>query len=204
MRTIFKTARNHSKFENAIECIRIYLGIALFFKGIHFMVNPQDLVYFLNQGQLNIIETFISHYIISSHLVGGLLMSVGLLTRVGALIQLPILSGALIIVHSKEALFSINQNIELTALVLFLLGVYAIIGSGNLSMDHHIVEDDPGRKVWIEEFVKKIFATDGALTLVRLSSKIRKKPDMKSTIDFNQSLFDHPSKLRKRKSFKKK
>jgi len=162
------------------------------------------LVYFLQQGQLNILETFISHYIISSHLVGGLLMSVGLLTRVGALIQLPIVSGALIIVHSKEALFSINQNIELTALVLFLLGIYAIIGSGNLSIDHHIVEDDPERNVWIEEFIKKIFSTDGALTLVRLSSKIRKKPDMKSTIAFNQSAFEHHSKLRNKKSFKKK
>jgi putative oxidoreductase len=204
MRTIFKTAQNHSKFENAIECIRIYLGIALFFKGIHFMINPQDLVYFLQQGQLNILETFISHYIISAHLVGGLLMSVGLLTRVGALIQLPILSGALVIVHSKEALFSINQNIELTALVLFLLVIYAIIGSGNLSIDHHIVEDETGKKVWIEEFVKKIFSTDGALTLVRFSSKIRKKPDIKSRFDFNQSLFDHQSKLRKRKSLKKK
>tara|TARA_Y100001935_G_C17310508_1_gene515700 strand:- start:1228 stop:1842 length:615 start_codon:yes stop_codon:yes gene_type:complete len=204
MKKILKIAKNHSKFENAVECIRIYLGIALFFKGIHFMINPQDLVYFLQQGQLNILETFISHYVISSHLVGGLLISVGLLTRVGALIQLPILSGALAIVHAKESLFSINQNIELTALVLFLLVIYAIIGSGNLSMDHHIVEDDPGRKIWIEELVKKVFSTDGALTLVRLSNKIRKKPDRQSSIDFNQSLFDHHSKLRKRKSSKKK
>ena len=92
-----------------------------FLKEFIFMINPQDLVYFLQQGELNVLETFISHYVISAHLVGGLLMTVGLLTRVGALIQLPVLTGALILVHSKEVLFSITQNIELTALVLFLL-----------------------------------------------------------------------------------
>ena len=103
MKKIIKSALSHSKFENAIECIRIYLGIALFFKGIHFMINPQDLVYFLQQGELNVLETFISHYVISAHLVGGLLMTVGLLTRVGALIQLPVLTGALILRTLKRS-----------------------------------------------------------------------------------------------------
>ena len=190
MKKIIKSALSHSKFENAIECIRIYLGIALFFKGIHFMINPQDLVYFLQQGELNVLETFISHYVISAHLVGGLLMTVGLLTRVGALIQLPVLTGALILVHSKEVLFSITQNIELTALVLFLLIIYAIIGSGNISIDHHVVGEEPDRKVWIEEIVKKLFSREGKLTLVRISNRIRKKPDLTPTYDFNQSLYN--------------
>ena len=175
IRRVIKTAINHSKFENAMEILRIYIGIALFIKGIHFMTHPQDLVYFLSQGQLNIIESFISHYVISAHLVGGLLLTVGLLTRVGALIQIPVLVGALGLVHSKEALFSTNQNIELTALVLFILIVYAIIGSGNISFDHHIIEDD-NKPIWVEELIKRIFAKEGTLTIVRLSKKIQKKP----------------------------
>ena len=56
------------------------------------MIHPQDLVYFLNR-ELNILETFISHYVISGHLVGGLLMMVGLLTRLGALIQMQFCAG---------------------------------------------------------------------------------------------------------------
>lgn len=203
MKIIIKTALSHTKYENAIELIRIYLGVALFFKGIHFMINPQDLGYFLNQGQLNVLETVISHYVISGHLVGGLLMSVGLLTRVGALIQLPILTGALLFVHSKEILFSTTQNIELTTLVLFLLGLFSIIGSGNMSVDYHVVKEDGQKKVWIEELIKQILSREGRLTLVRFSHKIRKKPDRLSEYDFNQSLYDQQKTTIKKSKRKK-
>ena len=188
MKKLMTAAFKHTKFENAIECIRIYLGAALFLKGIHFMIHPQDLVYFLSQGELNVLETFISHYVISAHLVGGLLMMFGLLTRIGALIQLPVLTGALGLVHSKETLFSTTQNIELTALVLFLLTIFSIIGSGNISLDYHVVGEESTKNVWIEEFIKRILSREGRLTLVRLSDKIRKKPDLISSYDFNQSL----------------
>ncbi|MBL6723417.1 MAG: DoxX family protein [Candidatus Margulisbacteria bacterium] len=198
MKKIIHTAFYRSKFENAIELIRIYLGVALFFKGIHFMVSPSDLVYFLNQGQFNVLEAFFTHYVISAHLVGGLLIAVGLLTRIGALIQIPVLIGALGLVHSKEQLFSLNQNIELTALVLFLLVVFSIIGSGNVSLDHHIVKEDPKRKVWIEEFVKQMLCREGHLNLVRLSSKIRQKPETNSSIELNQSVYNRQKKIKRR------
>ncbi|MEK9726709.1 MAG: DoxX family membrane protein [Candidatus Margulisiibacteriota bacterium] len=176
LKKLLNTAKKHSKFENTVEFIRIYLGIGLFFKGVHFMVNPQDLVYFLNQGQLNVIESFISHYVISAHLVGGLLLTFGLLTRVGALIQIPVLIGALGIVHASEMLFSTNQNFEFTALVLFLLVIFSIIGAGNISLDHHILKEDSDEKPWIEEKLKQLFAKEGHLALVRISSKIQQKP----------------------------
>jgi putative oxidoreductase len=176
MSKLIDTAKNHSKFENTIEIIRIYLGIGLFFKGIHFMINPQDLVYFLNQGQLNVIESLVSHYVISGHLVGGILLTLGLLTRLGALIQIPILIGALGLVHSKDVLFSTNQNIEFTALVLFLLILFSIIGSGNVSLDYHILDEKGQNKAWIEEKISQLFSKNGHLVLVRLSSKIQKRP----------------------------
>mgnify|MGYP001321069059 CR=1 FL=1 len=176
LKNIITSAKKHTKFENTMELIRVYLGIGLFFKGIHFMIHPQDLVYFLSQGQLNVIESFISHYVISAHLVGGLLLTFGLLTRLAALIQLPVLIGALGLVHSKDMLFSTNQNFEFTALVLFLLVLFSIIGSGNMSMDYHILNEDGDEKAWIEEKLKQVFSREGHLVLVRLSSKIQKKP----------------------------
>ena len=156
MKKILKKTLSFTKFENAIECIRIYLGIALFFKGIHFMIHPQDLVYFLNQGDLDVIEAFVSHYVISAHLIGGLMLGIGLLSRVGAAIQLPVLSGALGLVHSKESLFSTTQNIELTALVLFLLLVFTVIGSGNISLDYHLLKDNSKSATFFENFLKKL------------------------------------------------
>ncbi|MGA0242236.1 MAG: DoxX family protein, partial [Candidatus Marinamargulisbacteria bacterium] len=178
IKKVIQTARNHSKFENTLDIIRIYLGIALFIKGIHFIINPQDLVYFLNQGQLNVIESFVSHYVISAHLVGGLLLTVGLLSRIGALIQIPVLVGALGLVHSNETLFSTNQNIELTAMVLFLLVIYAIIGAGNLSLDYHCLDEKGQTSSWIETKINQFFSREGHLLLVRLSSKITKKPTL--------------------------
>ena len=155
MKIIIKQALKQTKYENAIECIRIYLGLALFFKGIHFMFQPQDLVYFLKQGDFNVLETLVSHYVISAHLIGGLLITVGLLTRVGAFIQVPVLLGALAFVHSKEMLFSTTQNIELTALVLFLLVLFSIIGSGHISFDYYLDHTNPNN-IWIERKIKNI------------------------------------------------
>ena len=173
---LINTAKQHSKFENTFELLRFYLGLGLFFKGIHFMLNPQDLVFFLTQGQLNVLESFISHYVISAHLVGGLLIFIGLLTRLGALIQIPILIGALGLVHSKESLFTTSQNIEFSALVLFLLILFSIIGSGNMSVDHHILKEETDEKAWVEKVIERIFSREGHLMLVKLSSKITQKP----------------------------
>ncbi len=207
MKKILKIAYKHSKFENSLEILRIYLGIGLFMKGIHFMINPQDLVFFMTQGQITFIETFISHYVISAHLVGGLLMTVGLLTRIGASIQIPVLFGALGFVHLNEKLFSTNQNIEFTALVLVLLIMYSLVGSGNISMDYHVIgEDNNKRKTFIGNFVKHILSKQGSLTLVRFSSKIRQQPNTPSvnqeTYDINRSLYDQY--LEKKERVKKK
>ena len=195
MKIVLKKSFKHTKFENALEIIRIYIGLALFIKGIHFIVNPQDLVYFMSQGKITFIETFISHYVISAHLVGGLLMTVGLITRIGAAIQIPVLLGALGIVHSSEDLFSINQNIELTALVLLLLLIFSIVGSGNLSMDYHIIGDDNHkRKTFVGNLVKKILSNEGTLTLARFTSKAKKQPSIhhrsNEAYDLNRSLYD--------------
>ncbi len=54
--------------------------------------------------------------------------------------QIPILFGAVFFVHWQEGLFAAGQSgqsLELAALVLFLLVLVFLAGSGDLSMDHH-------------------------------------------------------------------
>ena len=75
------------------------------------------------------------HYISLAHLVGGLMLTIGLLTRIAAWVQLPILAGALFI-HRNEGLMSGGQSLEFSALVFFLLAIFAISGSGALSVDN--------------------------------------------------------------------
>ena len=179
---LLKESLKYSKFENAIEIIRIYLGIALFFKGVHFILQPEDLVYWLHQGQLNVIEALVSHYVISAHLVGGLLLTVGLLTRVATAIQIPVLFGALGLVHSSEQLFSISQNIELTSLVLFLLFVFSIIGAGNLSLDYHILEDKNNNNgAFIKRIISRICVNKNPYLVTSNSRKPSSRSTKKST-----------------------
>ena len=48
------------------------------------------------------------------------------ITRIAALVQIPILAGAVFIVHRQDGLFALGQSLEFSALVLFLLCIVAI------------------------------------------------------------------------------
>jgi putative oxidoreductase len=71
-----------------------------------------------------------------AHFVGGAMLTIGFLTRIAAIIQIPILAGAVFFVHRQDGLFALGQSLEFSALVLFLLGVLTVSGAGKLSLDH--------------------------------------------------------------------
>ena len=75
-----------------MDLVRIYLGMALFFKGIYFMANREYLLQILDEaGSWSLAPVAIAHYIVLAHLFGGVLLAVGLLTRFAAAAQIPIL-----------------------------------------------------------------------------------------------------------------
>ncbi len=76
------------------------------------------------------------HYITIAHLVGGLMLAAKLFTRLAALVQIPILIGAVFFVHIEEGLFAPGQSLKLAALVLFLLILVAVFGPGHFSLDY--------------------------------------------------------------------
>ena len=69
------------------------------------------------------------------HLFGGISLVLGFQTRIVALLQLPILFGAVFYIHVGEGLLSQSQSLELSVLVMFLLGIYFLFGSGLYSLD---------------------------------------------------------------------
>jgi len=79
---------------------------------------------------------FMLHGVMLAHFVGGLLLTIGFLTRIAALVQVPILAGAVFFVHRQDGLFALGQSLEFSALVLFLLVIIAINGAGKLSLDY--------------------------------------------------------------------
>jgi uncharacterized membrane protein YphA (DoxX/SURF4 family) len=122
------------------DLIRMYLGVGLFVKGIQFTWDDGYISGLLLQaGRLQVLSTAIAHYIPIAHIGGGLLLAMGFMTRTAVLFQLPILAGAVFLIHLQEGLFTRGQNLEFTALVLFLLLLTLVHGPGRLSVDHHLV-----------------------------------------------------------------
>ena len=120
--------------ETAYSIVRIYLGIALFVRGIILFADPAAITT-LSGAQ----EMYMWHsYIVGAHLIGGLLLALGILTRIAALFQIPILFGAVFFIHIKQGLITGGQSLELAGLVLVLLFVYLLFGSGKYSIDKAI------------------------------------------------------------------
>lgn len=129
-----------------LDAVRIYLGLALFARGLLLITNTStgfivDLMQRSDQTWL--MGGMILHYVMAAHFVGGLLLTIGFLTRIAALVQIPILFGAVFFIHRQDGLFALGQSLELSALVLFLLVVFTVAGAGRLSLDY--VTFGPGR-----------------------------------------------------------
>jgi uncharacterized membrane protein YphA (DoxX/SURF4 family) len=117
--------------------LRVALGLCLFAKGITFMSNTALLDQFLsgspwsgNAGWLAILITW-------ANLLGGFMLTVGLLTRWVALLQVPILAGAIVFINAQKSGFAAQSELGLAILVLLLLLFFLVEGSGPLSLDHY-------------------------------------------------------------------
>lgn len=131
-----------------MDILRIFLGLFLCMKGIEFADNITRLTNLMSTHIpfSSFLIVLLGHYVLFAHLMGGFLLTIGLLTRFACLIQIPILLGAIIFVNFTDVL---NQFSELTMsiLVLFLLVYFMIIGSGPWSLDALIDKGDKKEKV---------------------------------------------------------
>lgn len=128
--------------ELVLDLIRIYLGIGLFARGILFITEARGVEAVVNLSDFSLMSAAVVHYVSFVHLLGGLLLAVGLLTRLSALLQLPILAGA-VFIHWQDGLLLADQSLEFSALVLFLLCVVALFGAGRWSADHYVFLREP-------------------------------------------------------------
>ena len=123
----------NSKTGTGYAFIRMFLGIALAIRGVLILANP-DSILELGVGR----EYFIWVSLVGTlHLVGGVLLCIGFLTRLAALIQIPILLSAIFLVYDYTKLMMGGQSLELALLVLFLLCIFFIFGPGVLSVSYY-------------------------------------------------------------------
>ena len=127
-----------------IDLMRIYLGIGLLIKGIYFLSHRGELDQLL-QGADNLVfaQAAVLHCVIPVHMIGGLLLTAGLLTRVAALLQIPVIVGAVFYVHMpRMILIGPREGVEFALLVLFLLILILACGAGRLSVDHLLFKQE--------------------------------------------------------------
>ena len=133
-----------SRKDLCFDLLRIYLGIGLFVKGILFLTDMGSLSDVLMQSErFQPVAFLLTHYIPIAHIGGGAMMALGLWTRTAILANIPVLFGAVFFVYFEQGLFTQNQGLEFTALVLFLLIVLLIWGPGRFSVDHYLKNAPP-------------------------------------------------------------
>ena len=121
-----------------LDVLRIILGIILFTKGVLFISDREVIISMLAESRIEFISIIIAHYVILAHLLGGLTIAIGLLTRISILLQIPVLIGAIIFVDLPRAFRSVNSDLGFAVLVLCLLLFFFLYGSGPLSVDNYL------------------------------------------------------------------
>lgn len=124
--------RHHPKW---IDALRMILGLIIFMKGVEFIGNTDSLMKIMQSSKFPWVSFSLVHYVALAHLMGGLLILLGLITRVAILFQLPVLLGAVIFINAEKGFFSVNSELSFSLIVLFLLLFFLVEGSGEISVD---------------------------------------------------------------------
>jgi putative oxidoreductase len=126
------------------DIIRMFIGVALFVRGGMFVADPERLGSFMERSGEWFWPAAMAHYIGMAHIGGGIMLALGVGTRIAAIAQIPILVGAVFFVHWHDGLLAGGQSLELAGLVLVMLVVYAVFGAGPLSVDQRLSEAQHG------------------------------------------------------------
>jgi putative oxidoreductase len=123
-----------------LTIVRIVLGFILFWKGISFIRDSSDLSSILQRMSIGVVNKnseWIAFLITYINLLGGLFIAVGLFTKTSSVIQIPILIGAVFFVNTKSGLNQSISELILSIIVLILLILFAVKGSGVISADEY-------------------------------------------------------------------
>lgn len=120
------------------DALRIMLGIILVLKGISFISDTAYLHNLVGGIHFGLFPVMAVHYVAFAHLMGGFLIALGCLTRLMCILQLPILVAAVFFVNIRQGFSPLNSELWLSLIVLVLLLIFVVIGSGRFSMDEYV------------------------------------------------------------------
>ncbi len=117
-----------------LDILRVFLGGALAFKGIYFIMNMEKIGSLA--GNLGHFQNVIAWFVIFSHIVGGISLVLGLGTRIASFANMLVMAGAILFIHGGSGLFKDGQDLQFSLLILVCLFVLICSGSGRFSLDH--------------------------------------------------------------------
>jgi len=128
---------HHPRF---LDIIRILLGIFLLLKGLGFMDNTANLKYLIEtRADITVapwVLMLLVYYVTFVHMVGGTLIAMGIMTRFSAIMQIPVVFGAVFFINVLQSPFNTDLTSSVVALILLVL--FAIIGSGRWSIENYL------------------------------------------------------------------
>ncbi|HWY38403.1 MAG TPA: DoxX family membrane protein [Bacteroidia bacterium] len=137
MEIILKLNRWANAHTNVVtDTLRVLFGIFIFYKGLLFLDETEYLYNTLKPVVSGEGTYFVLvHYVALAHICGGVFIAMGLITRLAALAQLPILTGAVLInfmgTMNVPGLVQASIGMALCAFFIF-------YGSGKHSVDHSL------------------------------------------------------------------
>lgn len=126
---------HHTRWADAL---RMVLGLVILAKGLSFISDTDALNQLILDSRFGWAAFILTHYIACVHLIGGILIALGLLTRVAIAFQIPVLLGAVLFVNQIGSFSAINSEFTLSLLVLMSLLFFFVYGSGPWSVDEYM------------------------------------------------------------------
>ncbi|MFC2175599.1 DoxX family protein [Bacteroidota bacterium] len=118
-----------------IDIVRVVFGGFLFYKGLFFVKSASYLVEIAQPFGIDGLSYFTIQTVPMFHIVGGVLIAIGLLTRLTAAIHVPLLAGALVV----NLIGNLDMSNLLQASVALLLCCFFLFyGSGKHSLDYRM------------------------------------------------------------------
>ena len=116
--------------------VRIALGLFLVYKGLNYMFTIEKIQVVADNNDQALFYMMLFQIVIFVHFVGGVFITIGILTKLAGIVQVPILIGALVAMKYPNGYITPGGPIELgiTILVLVLLLVIMIFGTGGYSI----------------------------------------------------------------------
>ncbi len=118
-----------------MDILRIAVGCLLLAKGVSFISDTTKLAALVSSLDISLWTVAAVHYVAFAHMVGGFLIAMGLLTRMASIVQIPILVTAAFFVNIRMGFSFLNSELWLSILMLILVILFTIVGSGRFSMD---------------------------------------------------------------------